>query len=523
MHQISKHILSVECSSMSFVEEFQSVAADLMKKEFYPKLERLLDKYSKEGYIWSIDRIEIDLPLLSQKNWKTELIEKTLEQIELFLASGNKNFSRIENEQKSDSSSLGILVSDEKYAELLFFEYLKQGTFSQNSTFRTIDDIERYLTQKTLLAERKDILKENLIMLFAEYPKSLLRFVHTVSEKTKNIIEKEIKGFTSGFSIFQHQVKYDKRFFYSLQDYKFWLEFLDWILFLFNNNKTSQSSLLTGFRDSSVQYFGLDSERMDKLFELFVASDKENGITTEQIRLIEEFQISLQKSFLNDKSVTENLKKTDSVSDELEKEESNTDSESETISYERFDLEQVEDKQNAEDISNFSLNNSVYIQNSGLVIIHPFLIHLFERLKLYKDKEWTSNRNHHKAILISQYLVTGQTLFFENELVLNKIICGLAPDSVINTRIKLSKKDIAEADAMLESVIAYWKVLKNTSTDGLRETFLNRDGKLVFKDNGKLELWVEQKGVDILMSHIPWGIGMVKTPWMKNFLECNWN
>src|SRR5690606_9377349 len=162
---------------------------------------------------------------------------------------------------------------------------------------------------------------------------------------------------------------------------------LDWILFLFNNNKTSQSSLLTGFRDSSVQYFGLDSERMDKLFELFVASDKENGITTEQIRLIEEFQISLQKSFLKDKSVTENLKKTDSVSDELKKEESNTDSESETISYERFDLEQVEDKQNAEDISNFSLNNSVYIQNSGLVIIHPFLIHLFERLKLYKDKE----------------------------------------------------------------------------------------------------------------------------------------
>jgi len=38
-----------------------------------------------------------------------------------------------------------------------------------------------------------------------------------------------------------------------------------------------------------------------------------------------------------------------------------------------------------------------------------------------------------------------------------------------------------------------------------------------------IELWVEQKGVDILMAQIPWGIGMIKTPWMKRFLECHWN
>lgn len=524
MHQISKHILSVECSSISFVEEIQSVAADLMKKEFYPKLEYLLDKYSKEGYVWSIDRIEIDLPLLSQKKWKSELIEKTLEQIEFFLASGNKNFSRIENEQQSDSSSLGVVVSDEQYAELLFFEYLKQGFFNQNSSFRNIDDIELSLIQKTLLSERRDVFINELIQLFSESPRSIMRFIHTVSDRVKNTIKKEIISFTTDFQTICKQIKYDKSFFASLREYKNWLEFLEWTIFLFGKNRISQHLLLTDFKDSATQYFYINSGLINEFLELFLSFGK-NGSNTEMIQLIEKFQHSFRKSFLKDKSITESkiFKKTDSVSDKLKKEDSNTDNESETISYERFDLEQVADEQNAEDKQDYFLNKTVYIQNSGLVIVHPFLIYLFERLKLYKDKKWTSKRNQHKAVLISQYLITGQLVFFESDLVLNKIICGLEPDSAIDIRIRLSKKDIVEADAMLESVIAYWKVLKSTSTDGLRETFLKRDGKLVFKDNGKFELWVEQKGVDILMSHIPWGIGMIKTPWMKNFLECNWN
>jgi hypothetical protein len=28
---------------------------------------------------------------------------------------------------------------------------------------------------------------------------------------------------------------------------------------------------------------------------------------------------------------------------------------------------------------------------------------------------------------------------------------------------------------------------------------------------------VEEKGVDVLLSSLPWAIGMIQTPWMENF------
>lgn len=489
MHQISKHILSVECSSMAFAKEIQRSAAGLMQNEFYPKFERLLDKYSKEGFVWSIDCIEIEIPPLSRKNWKSELVEKALEKIESFLISSNKDFNRMEIRQQPGDFP-GLVVSYEEYAGLLFLDYLKQGFFNQTPAIKTIDDIERSL----ISGKRNDVFKEKLIMLFAGYPQSLLRFIYTVSDKTRNIIKEEITGSTAVFRILQREIKYDKKLFSSSKDYRMWLEFLEWMIFLFDKNKISQSLLLSGFRNSALAYFGIHSEQIDEFFK--------NSDSSELIRLIEKFHLTVPEN------------KIGSVSNPA----GNSVSESVPLSYKRFDLkEALPDNQ-----QNYSFNQSVYIQNSGLVIVHPFLIYLFERLNLYKDQEWTSKRNHHKAILISQYLITGQSVFFENELVLNKIICGLEPFAVINTQIKLSKKDIAEANVMLESVIAYWKMLKNTSIEGLRETFLNRNGKLVFSENGKYALWVEQKGVDVLMSHIPWGISMVKTPWMKNFLECNW-
>ena len=118
---------------------------------------------------------------------------------------------------------------------------------------------------------------------------------------------------------------------------------------------------------------------------------------------------------------------------------------------------------------------------------------------------------------------SGSTKTFENEIILNKIICGLAIESVVDTTLKLTKKETNEADNMLKAVIEYWKILKDTSINGLRETFLQRKAKMTIKQDESIELWVEQKGVDVLLTSIPWGIAMIKTPWMQFFIQCNWN
>ena len=94
-------------------------------------------------------------------------------------------------------------------------------------------------------------------------------------------------------------------------------------------------------------------------------------------------------------------------------------------------------------------------------------------------------------------------------------------NAVLNTGLRISKKEEKLCDELLEAAIQHWSVLKDTPIEGLRETFLIRPGKITASGKNT-ELWVEQKGVDILLSHLPWSIGMVKTPWMEDFIECNW-
>ena len=74
---------------------------------------------------------------------------------------------------------------------------------------------------------------------------------------------------------------------------------------------------------------------------------------------------------------------------------------------------------------------------------------------------------------------------------------------------------------MLGSVIEHWVILKNTSIEGLRESFLQRNGKLTFANNEWL-LQVEQKPYDMLLQSLPWNIGFIKLAWMNQILITEW-
>jgi len=155
-------------------------------------------------------------------------------------------------------------------------------------------------------------------------------------------------------------------------------------------------------------------------------------------------------------------------------------------------------------------------------LLHPFLPVCFEHLGLTRKNEWIDASSQFKAIYASQFLVTGTLEIEEFSLMLNKILCGLKPGDVI-TPCLLREDDIRpEAEDLLKEVIGQWSILKNTSIGGLRETFLQRQGKLTEVDDGWL-LQVERKAVDILLNHLPWGIGLIKLPWMENLLFMEWN
>jgi hypothetical protein len=163
----------------------------------------------------------------------------------------------------------------------------------------------------------------------------------------------------------------------------------------------------------------------------------------------------------------------------------------------------------------------IYISNAGVVLIHPFLSRLFENLGLTTNNIFKNESMRHKALGILHYLATGEEKVAEYNLVLPKLLCQMPLNMPVEGHWVLSKKDKKECDKLLKVAIEYWSALGSTSPAGLREGFLQRKGKLVNRPSGWL-LQVERSTIDVLIDRLPWGLGIVKLPWMKEFLTVEW-
>ena len=109
----------------------------------------------------------------------------------------------------------------------------------------------------------------------------------------------------------------------------------------------------------------------------------------------------------------------------------------------------------------------------------------------------------------------------EYGLILEKICCSLSPDEPVPMEIELEEKEITEAGRLLTAVITHWAALKNTSIDGLRDSFFKREGILTRKGNGWL-LQVERKTLDVLVDRIPWVYNPVRLPWNDYLITVEW-
>lgn len=167
------------------------------------------------------------------------------------------------------------------------------------------------------------------------------------------------------------------------------------------------------------------------------------------------------------------------------------------------------------------LGESVLVSNAGLVILWPFLIRYFDMLKLTKDEHFINEGATLKAIHLLQYLATGKENHPEHELYLNKLICGVLPNTPLDMKLSLTATEKETSESLLSGVIGNWPIIHDTSIEGLRETFLMRDGTIRFREDA-VELRVENKTVDILLDSLPWGYSMVKLPWMKLPIHVIW-
>ncbi|GJQ22223.1 MAG: hypothetical protein HBSAPP01_00130 [Candidatus Brocadia sapporoensis] len=164
------------------------------------------------------------------------------------------------------------------------------------------------------------------------------------------------------------------------------------------------------------------------------------------------------------------------------------------------------------------IEEGLYIENAGLVLLHPFLPRLFTGLGIAgEDKLFQPER----ALCLLHLLATGQIIAPEHELILPKILCNVPLETPVESDVALTLAEQEEAAALLAAVIRHWDALRNTSADGLRGTFLLRPGKVSLRGSDWL-LIVESRGFDVLLDQLPWGISMIKLPWMERMLWVEW-
>jgi len=165
--------------------------------------------------------------------------------------------------------------------------------------------------------------------------------------------------------------------------------------------------------------------------------------------------------------------------------------------------------------------DGIFVSNAGIVLLHSFLIMFYEYLEFLDKHEFKNIKLKQKAVILLQYLATGEADPPEFELTIAKVLCAFPSNIPIDTGIEITNDDIEECETLLLTVIERWEVLKGSSISALREDFLQRGGHL-FKKNGQLHLRIEQRSIDLLLDHVPWTISMIKLPWLNDILHVEW-
>jgi GDP-D-mannose dehydratase len=96
------------------------------------------------------------------------------------------------------------------------------------------------------------------------------------------------------------------------------------------------------------------------------------------------------------------------------------------------------------------------------------------------------------------HLATGRPPADEHDTTLLKVLGGLPIAYPLPRDLPVSLEERHEAETLLTAAIRHWDKLRNTSPAGLREAFLQREGKLVTRPEGP-RLIVEQRPVDVLL------------------------
>jgi hypothetical protein len=166
-------------------------------------------------------------------------------------------------------------------------------------------------------------------------------------------------------------------------------------------------------------------------------------------------------------------------------------------------------------------DDGIFVSNAGLILLHPFLTTLLSRCGWWDGHTFVNTEARQQAVFLLHFLATGEKEAQEHALVFPKLLCGYGLEMPLPGSVELSDEACEEGTELLKYVLRSWDKLKSTSIAGLQESFLQRPGKLISRQ-GRLVLLMEISAIDVLLDYLPWNIGIVKLPWIKDLLYTEW-
>jgi hypothetical protein len=491
VHIIDKVFLEINTSQVNTANSLTKNIDGFLKNELFPKIEQLLEKYDKPDTVIRLNELKIDL---SVKNLDSinELQADILRHFEDEL---NKKAAKSFPGKYSDDGAGEVRnLSRGKNHEEIFLFFLANGYFPWYGNGAQIRDFEK--NENWQQSVESDVFMQKLEKLLQSNHLALTRFVSQFSAEMVAAFFTVMNPFLSELGEKRIQALLNAL------PYQVKPRFLEIIVIV------SSESNIEKVIDTFYNWFSILQKNTDAFEHNNVRSRSEASIVIlkaapANLVTISKFQPILDHLL----SMIKTNKFPDNLIPEIQQKSDLMFSENEYI------------KEN----SNFTDDpqNERLVENGGLVILHPFLKHFFRAINVIDSAGNMKSDQNDLAVQALHFLATGQENSLEGNLVFEKFLCGIPLKMPVQRQSLLTPEIREETEILLKETIKNWPALKNTSPDGLRQMFLQREGKLL-QDGKKYKLLMERKPQDALLDKLEWNISIVKLPLRKELLFVEW-
>ncbi|CAM1368087.1 conserved hypothetical protein [Tenacibaculum sediminilitoris] len=553
-HSIQKVFVEVNTKSKKIADEYKNSIENFLQEEVFPEIEKYFSsqEIENEEFIQQVESLNIEVNV--SNNNKTINFSSAKQEIKERIVKKLKAVFR--NPELHEVAINTVPVIQSKTDS--FFHFLQYGTtawWNQNEEKSLTKKVLFEITESSNFEERflrslsNPIQKKRLIQQFKEdelqllflgvfdKPTGYVEFLSSLKEirflsyKTENKVWEIFinailsKDFSRVIGEVQEVIKISKREDSSKNDQKKLTKFLKLLtskstLFVnqFNIERPKGSEVKSKKRSDEItneKFIERKEERVSTNEDSTLEEKEINrfGLTNE----VEEAKSSSKKGVLKEEA-SKNENKSTYKSIERSLIEEKTLKEQERADYQKRHQEALKNafSQEKEIVSE---SKSHIVKNAGLILLHPFLKQFFYSCGFLDKENQIIKPN--EAVHLLHYLATKKEQQFENNLIFEKFLCNLPIQSSIERNIVLSDELKEKSEELLRAVLQKWDVLKNSSTNLVRNEFIQREGKLdLTKDQPKIT--IESKTQDILLQKLNWNISIVKLPWIKSIVMVEW-